>query len=165
MKKGKAAGCSGLLIDLIKHLGESGVDMMHEILKRVWEEKQMPEEWKKKLDRPHIQAKGDPLECGNFRDVKLLEHGMKMFEKILERRLRKLITVNNMQLAFSPGKGTTDAVFIIQQLLEKHLTVHKSFVFTFVDLENILNPILFSTLSLKRLILNYKHSQYGLILN
>ena len=47
MKKGKAAGCSGLPVDLMKHLGESGVDMMHEILKRVWEEEQMPEEWKK----------------------------------------------------------------------------------------------------------------------
>ena len=31
MKKGKAAGCSGLPIDHIKHIGESGVDMMHEI--------------------------------------------------------------------------------------------------------------------------------------
>ena len=41
MKKGKAAGCSGLPTDLNKHLGESGVDMMHEILKRVWEEEQM----------------------------------------------------------------------------------------------------------------------------
>ena len=45
--------------------------------------------------------------------------GMKMFQKIVERRLRKLITVNNMQFGFSPGKGTTDAVFIIQ-LQEKH---------------------------------------------
>ena len=35
IKKRKAAGFSGLPIDLIKHLGESGVDMMHEILKRV----------------------------------------------------------------------------------------------------------------------------------
>ena len=35
MKKGKAAGCSGLPIYLIKHLGESGVDRMHEILKSV----------------------------------------------------------------------------------------------------------------------------------
>ena len=42
----------------------------------------------------------------------LLEHEMKMFE-ILERRIRKLITVNNMQFGFSPGKGTTDAVFIV----------------------------------------------------
>jgi len=46
-KKGNAAGCSGLPIDLINHLGESGMDIMQEILKTVWEEKHMPEEWKK----------------------------------------------------------------------------------------------------------------------
>ena len=60
MKKGKAPGCSGLPTDLIKHLGESGVDMMHGILKRVWEEEQMPEEWKKSEIVPHIQAKTGP---------------------------------------------------------------------------------------------------------
>ena len=60
---------------------------------------------------------------------------MKMFEKILERRLRKLITVNNMQFGFSQGKGTTDAVYIIQQMQEKHLEVHKELFLTFVDLE------------------------------
>ena len=60
MKKGKAAGCSGLPIDLIKHLGESGVDRMHAILKRVLEVEQMPEEWKKSEIVPHIQAKGGP---------------------------------------------------------------------------------------------------------
>ena len=64
----------------------------------------------------------------------MLEHGMKMFEKILERRLRKLITVKNMQFGFSPGKGTTNAVFIIR-LQEKHLEVHKDLFLTFVDLE------------------------------
>ena len=63
-----------------------------------------------------------------------MEHGMKMFEIIVERRLRKLITVNNMQFGFSPGKGTTDAVFIIQQLQEKHLEVHKDLFLAFVDL-------------------------------
>ena len=121
MKKGKAPGCSGLPIDLIKHLGESGVDMVHEILKRVWEDEQMPKEWKKSEIVPIYKQKGDPLECGNFIGIKLLEHRLKIFEKILERRLRKLITVNNMQFGFSPGKGTTDAVFIILQLKEKHL--------------------------------------------
>jgi len=49
MKKGKTAGYSGLPIYLSKHLRESGVDMMHEILKRVWEEEQMSEEWEKKV--------------------------------------------------------------------------------------------------------------------
>ena len=78
----------------------------------------MPEEWKKSEIVPIYTQKGDPLECENFRGFKLLEHGMKIFEKILERRLGKLITVNNMQFGFRPGKGTTDTVFIIQQLQE-----------------------------------------------
>ena len=40
-----------------------------------------------------------------------------------------------MQFGFSPGKGTIDAVFIIQQLQEKHIEVHKGLFLTFVDLE------------------------------
>ena len=81
-KKGKAAGCSGLPVDLIKHLGESGVDMMHEILKRVWEEEQMPEEWEKGEIVRIYKQKVDPLECGNFTGIKLLGHEMKMFQNI-----------------------------------------------------------------------------------
>ena len=135
MKKGKAPACSGLPIDHTKHLGESGVDMMHEILKRVWEEEHMPEEWKKSEIVPIYKQKGDPLECGNFIGIKLLEHG---------RRLRKLITVNNMQFGFSPGKGTADAVFNILQLQEKHLEVHKDLLLTFVDLEKAYDRVLFA---------------------
>ena len=60
---------------------------------------------------------------------------MKMVEKILERSFRKLITVNNMEFGCSSGKGTTDAIFIIQKLQEKHLEVHKDVFFTVVDLE------------------------------
>ena len=58
---------------------------------------------------------------------------MKMFEKILERRLRKLITVNNMQFGFSPGKGTTDAIFYHAR--KTHIELHKDLFLTFVDLE------------------------------
>ena len=58
MKNGKAAGCSGLPIDLIKHLEESGVDMMHEILKRVRVEEQMPEEWTKVRLSPYTNKRG-----------------------------------------------------------------------------------------------------------
>ena len=95
---------------------------------------QMPEEWEQSEIVPMSRQKGDPVECGNIIGIRLLDHGMKMFEKILERRLRKLITVNNMQFGFSSGKGTTDAVFIIQQMLEKHLEVSKDLFFTFADL-------------------------------
>ena len=46
MKKGKAEGCSGVSADMIKILEESGVDTMADIIGTVWEEEEMPEDWK-----------------------------------------------------------------------------------------------------------------------
>ncbi|XP_034047688.1 collagen alpha-2(V) chain [Thalassophryne amazonica] len=83
----------------------------------------------------HKERKGDPLDCENYRGIKLLEQVMKILEKIIDRRLRMLINIDDMQFGFSPGKGTTDAVFIIKQLQEKHLEANKELFYTFVDLE------------------------------
>ena len=63
--------------------------MMHEILKRVWEEKQMPEQWEKSEIVPIYKQKRAQLQSGNFRDIKLLENGMKIYETIPERRLNQ----------------------------------------------------------------------------
>ena len=50
---------------------------------------------------------------------------MEMFEKILERRLRKLITVNNMQCGFIPGKCTTDGgIYRITTARKTHISAH-----------------------------------------
>ena len=40
-----------------------------------------------------------------------------------------------MQFGFMPGRGTTDAIFILRQLQEKHLAKNKKLYFAFVDLE------------------------------
>ena len=40
-----------------------------------------------------------------------------------------------MQFGFMPGKGTTDAIFIMRQVQEKHQTKKKKLYYAFVDLE------------------------------
>ena len=40
-----------------------------------------------------------------------------------------------MQFGFVPGRGTTDAIFIVRQLQEKYLARNKNLYFAFVDLE------------------------------
>jgi len=61
---------------------------------------------------PH-RGKGDPMECGSYRGIKLLEHDMKVVERIFEHRIRQQIEVDDMQFGFMKGKGTTDAIFIL----------------------------------------------------
>ena len=40
-----------------------------------------------------------------------------------------------MQCGFMSGRGTTDAIFIVCQLQEKHLAANKPLYMAFVDLE------------------------------
>ena len=69
--------------------------------------------------------------------MKWLEHAMKVVEKVLERRLWRMVKVDEMQFGFMPGKGTTDAMFILRRLQEEYLDKEKKLYMymCFVDLE------------------------------
>ena len=60
---------------------------------------------------PIYKGKGDPMECGSYRGIKLLEHAIKVVERICEHRIRQQIEVDDMQFGFMNGKGTTDSIF------------------------------------------------------
>ena len=141
MKKGKAAGCSGVSVDMIKILEESWVDTMVDIIETVWEEEETPEDWKQSEIVPIYKQKGDPLECGNYRGIKLLEYWMKILEKIIEGRLRKTVEIDPMQFGFMPGRGTIDAIFTFQQIQEKYQEKRVEVLTTFVDLEKAYNRV------------------------
>ena len=54
------------------------------------------------------------MDCGAYRGVKLLEHAMKMVERVLENRIREFVMIDEMQFGFMPGKRTTQALFILR---------------------------------------------------
>ena len=76
----------------------------------------IPEDWKSSVVLPVY--KGDPMECGSYRGIRLLEHAMKVVERIFEHRIRQQIEIDDMQLGFLKGKGTTDAIFMARQMQE-----------------------------------------------
>ena len=91
----------------------------------------MPESWRKSDLIPIFKGKGDVRSCG-YRSIQLLEHGMKVIERIFERRLRKVVKLDEMHMGFMPDRGAMDAIFIMGQLLEKYEMVGRVFV-VFVD--------------------------------
>jgi len=97
------------------------------------------EDWKSSVILPIYKGKGDPMECGSYRGggrgVKLLEHAMKVVERIFEHRIRQHIEVGDMQIGFLKGKGTTDSIFTVRQMQENFSVKAKKPHFGFVDLE------------------------------
>ena len=60
---------------------------------------------------------------------------MKILERIVDGLIRQVVSIDDSQFGFVPGRGTTDAIFVVRQLQEKYLAVNKRLYMAFVDLE------------------------------
>ena len=103
MKAGKAAGPSEVSVEMIAASGEIGIGVLVELCQGVLDGRGMPDEWALSVMVPIFKKKGDALSCEAYRGVKLLEHAMKIVEKVLKKRLRHMVKMNEMQFGFIPG--------------------------------------------------------------
>ena len=49
--------------------------------------------------------------------------------------IRQVVSIDDSQFGFVPGRGTTDAIFVVRQLQERYLAANKRLYMAFVDLE------------------------------
>ena len=120
---------------MLKAAGESGVKWVTDICNEVVSSGVVPIDWKRSWMVYAYKGKENALECSSYRGIKLLEHVLKVLERVIEARIRKIVKIDEMQFGFSPGKGTTDAIFIVRQVQEKFLGKQKELWIAFVDLE------------------------------
>ena len=135
MKANKAPGPSGVSSDMLKYAGVPGIQQMTKVFQRVMDTEICPEDWKNSTTLPFFKGKGDPLQCGKYRGLRLLEHGMKVWEKILDGGLKEVVNISGNQFGFAAGRSTTDAIFILRQIQQKYTEKKKRLYHIFVDLE------------------------------
>ena len=62
-------------------------------------------------------------------------HSMKLWERLIETRLRQITSIDNTQYGFRPGKYTTEHIFILRIIQEKYREMNKKLHMVFIDLE------------------------------
>ena len=102
----------------------------------------MPSTWRKSLVAPLYKGKGEAKVCGNYRTMKLMEHALKVVERVFEGRSRKIVWIEEEQYGFMPGRGTTYACFILRQMQEEYLEMDRELYMVFVDLEKAFDRVL-----------------------
>ena len=110
-------------------------------MNKLLEGEDIPEDWRSSTTIPIFKGKGDAMECSKYRGIRLLEHGMKLYEGILERRLRNIVEIEDYQFGFCPGRSTTGAIFVMRQLQEKYHEKNKKLYHIFIDLEKAFDSI------------------------
>ncbi|GJU94646.1 retrovirus-related pol polyprotein LINE-1 [Tanacetum coccineum] len=86
---------------------------------------------------PIYKNKGDAQTCSNYRGIKILRYitHMKLWERVIERRLQRETEVSENQFGFMPGRSTMEAIHIIRSLMEKYRERQKDLHLAFLDLE------------------------------
>jgi len=129
------SGLTGLTAEMVQATEGIGTQWLLDLCNGIVKDGCIPEDSKSSVILPIYKGKGDPMECGSYRGIKLLENAMKVVERIFEHRIRQQIEVDDMQFGFIKGKGTTDAISTLRQMQENFSVKGKKLYFGFVDLE------------------------------
>ena len=64
-----------------------------------------------------------------------MSHTMKLYERIIEKRVRGETLVGDEQFGFMPGRSTTDAIFALRERLKKYGEKQRELHLIFIYLE------------------------------
>ena len=135
MKIGKASGPSGVVTEMLKASSDVCSELIADLTDSMIHDNIMPSEWDDSFIISLFKGKGEALDRGNYRGLKLTEHVLKVVECIIEVIIRDIVNIDEMQFGFMPGCGTTDAIFILRQIQEKYINKNCNLYFAFIDLE------------------------------
>jgi len=118
------------------------IEVFHKLITSIWEKEVMPKEWNNGLIFS-IFKKGDKLECDNYRGITLLNIAYKVLSNIIMNRINFFAEeiLEECQCGFRCGRGTTEQIFIIRQLMEKCFEFNTELHFLFVDFKQAFDSI------------------------
>ena len=135
LKNRKAPGNDNIQAVLLKGDIDHATTKVKEIIDVVWREKKTPEKWRKGLIIK-LPKKGNLRECKNWRGISLLSVVIKVKGKIVVDRIRIGVEsrLTKEQAGFRPGRGTTEQIFILRNIIEQSIEWQSTLYVNFIDL-------------------------------
>ena len=88
MKCGKVSGSFGAVVEMLHASGEVGISCMTDFFNGILDKYKIPEKWNTSVIPNCFKNKDEATDRGNYRGLKLLEHLMKVFGKVIEEEIR-----------------------------------------------------------------------------
>ena len=84
---------------------------------------------------PVWKRKGDVRDPGKYRGITLLSHVLKVLERILDGRMRRIVECEMGEEQQGFRRGMADGMFTLRQLVENKLEGQENMALRFIELE------------------------------
>ncbi len=134
LKPRKAAGEDGIIAEALVWGGEKLWEEVTKWIQEMWDK--VPEEGGGRQLVPAFKA-GNKADADNYRGIALLNITGKVFTRILNGRLMAIAEkiLLEQQAGFRKGRGTTDQIFCVREMIERHIEHHDPLYMAFIDLK------------------------------
>ncbi|KAG5572387.1 hypothetical protein H5410_062153 [Solanum commersonii] len=93
MSRGRATGPDEILVEFWKSTNKAGIEWLTRLFNVIFRTAKMPDEWRWSTMVPLYKNKGDIQNYNNYRGVKLLSHTLKIWERVVEIRVRRGVPI------------------------------------------------------------------------
>jgi len=128
LKNGKSRGVDNIPPEVIKAMDNISVNALHHIINRIWNEEQIPDDWRKEL-LVKLPKKGDLFLCNNWRGITLLSIPSKILCSVILQRIK------TEQAGFRQEHSCVDQIATLRIIVEQIIEWQTSLCMNFIDFE------------------------------
>ena len=145
LRNGKAPGYDSISNEMISSLLNAKPETVKCLFNAILQQSTVITTWNTSMILP-IYKKGSKMDPENYRGISLLSCIGKLFSAILNQRLLTFVTKNkilsNAQLGFIPGNRTSDALLILNNLINYYCHKANKHIFgCFVDFQKAFDKV------------------------
>lgn len=134
LRNGKVAGPDSIPAEALKIDTETIEEMLHTLSKKIWEEENIPFEWKEGCIFK-MPKKGDLSNCANYREITLLSIPGKVFYRIVLDRMKDVVDpqLRDQRAGFRKDRSCIDQIATLRIILEQSLEWNSPLYVNFID--------------------------------
>ena len=137
--KPRAPGPDGIHNNLLKHLPEDTLNILKEILNKIWTSVDFPQQWRAATVIPTLKPNKDHDDQLSYRPIALTSCLCKVLERMINTRfiwyLEKYKILDRSQCGFRKYRSTTDHLVSLERYLRYAFAQRQQAVGLFFDLE------------------------------
>jgi hypothetical protein len=115
LKKNKSPGPDEISNELLMYMGDKAKRALFNMFEAMWDTGHTPS-FLKCSDIILLFKKGDRSEVKNYRPITLMDSLLKLYEKVLEVKLKTMVTIPKNQGGCQPNWGSIDTHLVLSEL-------------------------------------------------